>query len=265
MNSAKILREKINQPGRLTLGVIVTFHLWHELLEICRNGGFDFIIIDQEHVAFDEELVASICSTARMIDFPVLIRPPETEYSYIRRALDKGACGLMLPQVSSTNDMEVVRQAVHMPPRGKRRVGGPGNRWVKDYNYPTWRDSVEQDLIVLPQIESAAGVANAEAIARHEVTTSLAIGPYDLSTDLGVCWQPDSPKLTGALETIRQAGRRAGKNTMMVGDGRRLAGQGFNFMCIGEPSAMLEAAMTNTTAALRQGQGDTGKAEAHVP
>jgi 2-keto-3-deoxy-L-rhamnonate aldolase RhmA len=265
MKSAQILREKINDPNHRTIGVIVTFHLWAELTEIIKNAGYDFMIVDNEHVAFDEELVSTVCTIGRMTDFPVLIRPPETEYSYIRRALDKGACGLMLPQVASTADLDRVRDGIYMQPRGKRRVGGPGNRWVKDYNYSTWKSTVEDDLVILPQIESPRGIENAEAIARHEVTTALAIGPYDLSTELGVCWQPDSPKLTDALQRIRHAGKSVGKNTMMVGDGKRLIQQGFNFMCVGEPSAMLEGAMTSSVAALRQGQGDPAASESHVP
>jgi len=265
MKSAQILREKIKDPNRRTLGVIVTFHLWAELTEIVMNAGYDFMIVDQEHLAFDEELVATVCSIGRMTNFPVLIRPPETEYSHIRRALDKGACGLMLPQVGSVEDMDRVRDGIYMQPRGKRRVGGPGNRWVKDYNYPTWKETVESDLVILPQIESPRGIANAEAIARHEVTTALAIGPYDLSTELGVCWQPDSPKLVEGLQKIRQAAKAAGKNTMMVGDGKRLIQQGFNFMCVGEPSGILEGAMTSSVAALRQGQADPSLGETHVP
>lgn len=252
MTSARNLRDRI-QRRQLTVGAIVTHHLWHELIEIARTAGLDFLIIDQEHVAFDEELVAAVCATARLLDFPVLIRPPESQYTFIRRALDKGAAGLLLPQVESMETVAEIRRAVFMPPHGRRRVGGPGNRWVSDFNHATWRQQVEQDLVILPQIESPRGVEVAGEIAKVDFVTALAIGPYDLSTELEVCWQPDSPKLRGAIERIRSAADSAGKNTMMVGDGPTLVSRGFTFVCVAEPTSFLEAALKAHVASLRAG------------
>lgn len=54
----------------------------------------------------------------------------------------------------------------------------------------TWKSEFEDDLVILPQIESIVGLENVNAIARHPLTTAIAIGPYDLSADLGVCWRP---------------------------------------------------------------------------
>jgi 2-keto-3-deoxy-L-rhamnonate aldolase RhmA len=272
MKSARVLREKILSE-RLTLGMIVTNHFWIDLLEIARNAGLDYLIIDTEHVAFDEEKVADACSMARLIDFPVLIRPPESEYSFVRRALDKGAVGVMLPQVEGPQTLDKARDAVYMPPRGRRRVGGPGNRWPKDFQYASWRQTVEDELIVLPQIESRQGLQNVESIARHELTTALAIGPYDLSADLGVCWKPDDPKLQDALRVIRRAGRAVGKNTLMVGDGPTLIRNGFTFICAAEPTYFLERALREHVAAMRRGgsNGDSDadpestSKQAHVP
>jgi 4-hydroxy-2-oxoheptanedioate aldolase len=216
-------------------------------------------------MAFDEEKVADACAVGRLIQFPILIRPPESEYSFVRRALDKGAVGLMLPQVQSVKMLDEVRQAVYMPPRGRRRVGGPGNRWPKDFQYTSWLQTVEDNLIILPQIESLQGVENAEAIAQHELTTALAIGPYDLSSDLGVCWTPDHPKLQQAVSAIRRTGRSAGKNTLMVGDGPTLIRNGFTFICVAEPSSFLEAALKNHVGAMRAGTSPPGTSQPHVP
>lgn len=267
MKSATQLRQKIDRR-ELTVGMIVTHHLWLDLLEVARNAGFDFLIVDQEHVAFDEVLLGDFCAAARQVDFPVLIRPPETQYSLARRALDKGAVGLLLPQVDSLELMGEVREAIFMPPRGRRRVGGPGNRWVGDFNHETWVREVEDHLVILPQIESRDGMRVAEAVARLDFVTALAVGPYDLSTDLGVCWQPESPVLLNAIETIRSAATAAGKNTMMVGDGGTLIRNGFSFVCVAEPTAFLEASLKQHVAALRGGpRGDIPHptSRPHVP
>ena len=99
-----------------------------------------------------------------------------------------------------------------MPPCGRRRPGGPGNAWVSNVQYETWRKEVEDDFIVLPQIESKQDLANLDAIARHEVTTAMALGPYDLSTELGCCYNPNAPQLINALAAIRKAATAVNKN-----------------------------------------------------
>lgn len=259
MKSAKILREKINS-NQITLGVLATFHFWPDMIEIARNAGLDYIIIDLEHLMHDHEKVATACAIGRMIDFPVLIRPPETQYTHIRMAADLGPCGFLLPQVRNLDTLQEVKDAILMPPRGKRRPGGPGNRWVPNYHYETWKAEQEEHWIVLPQIESLEGVKNADAIAADPITTAIAIGPYDLSANVGVCWQPDDPKLRGAIDTIRNAGKKAGKNMWMIGDGNALVKRGFTFICFSEPTLLMEATMKNVAAGIRTGAAPSNAA-----
>jgi 2-keto-3-deoxy-L-rhamnonate aldolase RhmA len=256
MTSARILREKI-KGERLTLGIMVTMHLWLEVIEIARNAGLDYLIIDTEHSAWDDELLANACAIGRMIDFPILIRPAETTYRMVRMAVDKGPCGLLLPYVESSATLDEARDRICLPPRGRRRPGGPGNRWVPDYNASTWQETVEKNFIVLPQIESSRGLDNVDEIARHELTTAMAVGPYDLSASLGVCWERNHPRLFEATERIRQAGCQAGKNTWMIGDGPSLIQRGFNFLCLGEPSLLLEATLSSQVTAVRTARGPT--------
>lgn len=250
MKSAQILRNKINTQT-LTMGMLVIDHYWHDLIEIAINAGLDYLIIDQEHSAFNEERIAEACSIGRQLDFPILIRPRDAESALLRRAADLGPCGFLIPRVESAAALDDVRSGLYMPPRGGRRPGGSGNRWVPDVNYPTWRDQVENDFIVLPQIENRRGLDNVEAIARHPITTAIAVGPYDLSADLGVCYDPAAPVHIAALARIRQAGRAAGKNMWMIGDGPTLIRAGYTFICIGEPTLYLETILKKTVASLR--------------
>jgi len=250
MKTAQILREKINS-GQLTVGVIATFHVWPGIVETAMKAGLDYLIIDLEHVTWPADLVAQCCSLGRLLDFPILIRPPQAEMIPIRLAMDAGPCGLMVPYVQGVDTMQIIQDAVYMPPRGKRRPGGFGNFWVTDYNYQTWVTEVENDFVILAQIENTVGLSNAEAIAAHPLTTAIAIGPYDLSADLGVCWNPDSPLLRDAVARIREAGRKAGKNMWHIGDGPTLVSQGFTFICVGEPLMVLQKAMSDTVSNVR--------------
>jgi len=250
MKSAQILREKINSD-RLTLGMLATFHVWPGIIETAMKAGLDYLIIDLEHVTWPADMVANYCAQARLLDFPVLIRPPQAEHVPLRLAMDLGPCGLMVPYVQGVETMQTVQDACCMPPRGKRRPGGFGNFWVQDYNYETWVREVEDDFIILAQIENKVGLSNAEAIAAHPLTTAIAIGPYDLSADLGVCWDPTSPLLLDAVARIRKAGRKVGKPMWHIGDGPTLAAQGFTFICLGDPLFLLLKAMTDAVSNTR--------------
>ena len=239
MQAARILKQKIKDETP-TFGILLTNHLWPEIVEISINAGLDYLIIDTEHGAFSPELIVEVCSIGRLMNFAVLIRPISHEINTVRRTIDMGACGLLLPTVQGAENLDEVRQAIYMPPRGQRRPGGLGNRWVKDYSYATWKNEVEDDLIVLPQIETRRGLNHLKEIADHEITTAMAIGPYDLSADLGVCGETAESRMSGAIQQIRLAGKAAGKNMWMIGDGPQLAQQGFTFLCIAEPMWLLQ-------------------------
>ena len=253
MKSAQILTQKIND-NTITTGVLTTFHFWPGMVELAVKAGLDYLIIDLEHLSHDAERVAEACTMGRRMDFPILIRPPQAEMVPLRLAMDLGPCGLLVPYVEGPETLDMVRDAVYMKPRGKRRPGGWAIRWVEDYSYSTFKSEVEDDLIILPQIESRAGLDCVAEIAGHPLTTAMAIGPYDLSADLGVCWEPDHPKLQDALTRIREAARSAGKNMWVIGDGPTLVQQGFTFLCLGDPILLMEATLRGITEQLKSGE-----------
>jgi 2-dehydro-3-deoxyglucarate aldolase/4-hydroxy-2-oxoheptanedioate aldolase len=242
MRAAQLLKKKINNETP-TIGILLTFHLWHGVIDSTQKAGLDYIVIDCEHGMHSNELVASVCAAGRLTDFPILLRVIDSNYSTIRRAIDTGPCGLLLPTVESSRQLDMVRDSIYMPPRGKRRPGGPGNYWVSDVNYPTWKREVEDDFIILPQIESKIGLEHVEEIASHEITTAVAVGPYDLSADLGVCFDPDHPCFKDAIAQIRAASEKAGKTLWNIGSGETLVEQGFSFICIGDPISIMEQSM----------------------
>ena len=258
MKSAKLLREKLSRDDLVT-GLLVTLHLWPDLVEIAKRGGADYIIIDREHGAHSDELTAEVCALGRYLDVAVLIRPIDSDYSTIRKAIDLGPCGLLLPTVEGASQLDVVRDSIYMPPRGKRRPGGAGNRWVGSIDYRTWRSEVEDDFIILPQIESTEGLSRVDEIAAHEITTAIAIGPYDLSMDLGVGGEMDHPRLLEAEATIRDAGKRASKKMWVIGDPVSLVARGHTFLCVGEPSVLLQNAIQLARESSRNEAGKSGR------
>lgn len=243
MQPARQLLEKVRR-GEVTTGVLATDHLWPDLVEIVSRSGLDYLIVDMEHGPHSPEVVSEVCATGRRLKFPVLIRPRSNDYDTLRLAIDLGCCGFLLACVESAADMDVVRDAIYLPPRGRRRPGGAGNRWVSDFRYPAWRETVEDHFLVLPQIETRRGLANVSEIAGHEITTALAVGPYDLSADLGCCGESRAPALLHALAKIRETADAINKPTWMIsGNGVDLVRDGWTFICIGEPTWILSAAL----------------------
>jgi 2-keto-3-deoxy-L-rhamnonate aldolase RhmA len=250
MEPARRLRQKVERR-ELTTGILAIHHLWPELVEVCQRAGLDYLLIDMEHGPFCPELVAEVCATGRRMDFAILLRPRANDYASIRLAIDLGPVGFLLACIESAADLDVVRDGIYLPPRGRRRPGGLGNRWLADFSAEDWRREVEDDFIILPQIETRHGLENAAEIASHEITTSLAVGPYDLSAELGVCGKMNDPELRQALETIRTAARGAGKEAWMIGEGSQLARDGWRFLCLGEPTWLLEEALRSQVAKAR--------------
>lgn len=250
MQPAIELKRKLAGPGP-TVGVMISNHLWLEVIEIAVEAGLDYVIIDAEHMAHCPERIADACRLGRMTNFPVLLRPARTDTESIRMAMDLGPCGMLLPMIESTLQLEQVKNGIYMPPRGQRRPGGPGNGWVKRYTYDTFKANVEDHVIVIPQVESPLGLQNAGEIAAHPIVTALGVGPFDLSASLGLCWKPEHPTFKGALAHIRDAARAAAKPVWMIGDAKFLLEEGYRFLCMGEPTAMLQRMLTDLVRQLR--------------
>jgi 2-keto-3-deoxy-L-rhamnonate aldolase RhmA len=253
MQPAKRLRDRIHR-GEMTTGILAIHHVWPELVEVCARAGLDYLIVDMEHGPFSPETVAEICAVGRRSGFPVLVRPRANDYTNIRHAIDLGPIGFLLACVDSAQDLDVVRDAILLPPRGRRRPGGLGNRWVPDGLAATWKGEVEDDFLILPQIETRRGLKNVAEVVGHEITTALAVGPYDLSAELGVCGKMDDPTVIDALEIIRNAAGQVGKPAWMIGDGMELARKGWRFICLGEPTWILEEALRLKVKAAQHGE-----------
>ena len=245
LKPAAELKAKL-RTDELVIGLMATDQAWPFLVEICQTGGLDYLIIDREHGNFSDEVVSHICQVGRLANFPVLMRTVSCEASVVRRAIDMGPCGLLLPCVETTDQLDEVQDAVLMPPRGRRRPGGLGNYWLKDYQYETWKSDFEEHFIVIPQIESQVGADNAESLAKHPLVTALGLGPYDLSADLGCCWDPENENYVRALGQVTTAADKAGKKVWAGTDAAALQAAGYTFLWIGTTTSLLTGAIRQT-------------------
>lgn len=241
MKTARILREKLASDVPV-VGLLYTYDIGLELVECAIAAGCDYIILDGEHLDHGHPRMAEACQACRLADFPALIRPASTTTDVIRTTMDIGACGLLLPNVETLEQLEEIKQGALMPPRGRRRPGGPSNRWLTQYDYATIKSVVEDQLIIVPQIESGLGLENAEAIAADPFVTAMGIGPFDLSAALGHCFEPEHPVLIAAWERVLASAKKAGKRMWAIGTPGGLRERGVTFTCVGEPVELLRSA-----------------------
>ena len=215
--------------------------------EVCAAAGVDWVLLDLEHGAGGEDQVRDVVPAAGSYGVPTVVRVESAARIRMGRVLDSGAAGIMLPRMNTVDEVSEAVRHLRYPPAGDRGVA-TYNRACRFGLDPGALDRADSEVLGVIQIESAAAVGNAEAIAALDGVDVLFVGPRDLSHDLGVPGDLTAPAFTEAIEHVLAAGRRHGKACgLLVADGaaaaRRLD-QGWSFVGIGSDSTLLAAAVT---------------------
>ena len=142
---------------------------------------------------------------------PAIVRLTSNDPDQIKRVMDAGATGVMVPMVKNAEDAQAAVQAMYYPPRGRRGVGlaraqGYGARFQQ---YRNWLDN---NAVVVVMIEHIDAVNAIDSILSVPGVDAYIIGPYDLSGSMGHPGELDYPEVRTAIERVLEAGRRAGKS-----------------------------------------------------
>lgn len=236
----------------------MTLDTWPGYLEIFKAEGMDFAVLDAEHGSVSLERMEELCRTARLLDFPLLVRPESCSFHLIRKVLDMGPAGLMLPWVERDEQLDQVEQALFVPPKGRRGPGGPSVMAARSFDRQGWAE-IEESLFVMMQVESPAGLANASRLAARPWVDAVMLGPYDFSANLGLCGQMDHPAVVEAIEKTREEAAKAGKPCgMVVGTvdhGKFWMERGFHFLITSEITALARQKVSELARGLRAGVG----------
>jgi 4-hydroxy-2-oxoheptanedioate aldolase len=181
-----------------------------ELLAYC---GFDYLLLDQEH-GFGEPsaLLHSLQAMAATPACTSVVRVPSNDPNYLKRVLDAGVEGVMVPNVESAEDARGVVAACRYPPKG-RRGSALGSARASDYgiNSPKYKNAAADELLIVVQIESPKAIDNIEAIAAVEGVDVLFIGPHDLSGTVGQLGDLKHPEVAKLIARAEQGITRSGK------------------------------------------------------
>ncbi len=225
---------------------------------IAAACGFDSIYVDMEHSPVSLETTSTICIGALGAGITPLVRVPGHDRDMAARVLDGGALGVIFPQVETAAQAASMVEACRYPPPGKRSVMGPTpSLGYRQIPLGEINETLNADTLLIVMLETAEGIANADAIAAVDGVDCLLIGSNDLSTALGIPGDLRHPGLRDAFERTAAACRAHGK-VMGVGGVRgdpeyqaELFRMGGRLIIAGSDVTYLAAAARHDAKALR--------------
>jgi len=179
-----------------------------QVAEIIAMSGFDWVFIDMEHSAMSLE---SVQNAIQIMEGKLLtiVRVPLNDEVWIKRVLDTGCDGILVPMVNSADEARKVVQASKYPPEGRRSVG-----LARAHKYgATFKEYVENansDLVIMIQCEHKEAVKDFDEILKVKGIDSVFIGPYDLSASMGLTSQISHPDVLAAIGLVKEKCRKAG-------------------------------------------------------
>ena len=199
------LKNRINK-NEITYGTWITINS-PIIPEILASAGFDWLCIDLEHSSIDlDDLMSLIISIERNNIYP-LVRVGENNSNLIKRVMDLGSHGVIVPNVNNEQDAIQAVRSVKYPPYGNRGVGlFRAQKFGKKFDeYLSW---VKKNSIVIVQIEHIDAVNNLEKIFSVKGIDAYFIGPYDLSSSMGIPGKFKDKRFKETLNKIIETGKK---------------------------------------------------------
>ena len=226
--------------------------------EIAAQAGFDWLLIDREHGAGDEETLLHQLQAIDTTPASAVVRVTENEQGLIKRALDLGPSGIMVPYVNTAEEAQRAVAAMRYPPQGLRGVARFTRAAGFSLNFDAYFAQANENLLTIAQIETAEAVENAAAIAAVDGVDVLFVGPLDLSVNLGVPQQLSHPDFRTAIAKVIAAAKGAGKAAgTLLGSAEQIApalADGYTFLAVASDGGMVANGMKNLAAAFSASQ-----------
>lgn len=181
--------------------------------QIIALTGLDGIIIDCEHGHISDDSMHNSVAAISSLGVSPIIRIRGPAHDILKRALDTGAHGVMVPQVNTAEEAAQIVQSSKFPPQGVRGQGSAFPAIGHGLTTPEYMKSANETILTFIQIETRAGVENVDAIAAVPGVDAIFIGPNDLAQAL-LGYTPargDEPEFVASLEKIVAAAKKHGK------------------------------------------------------
>lgn len=178
-----------------------------QMAETLGHTPLAFLLADQQHGSASHETLEEITRAADLNKLPVMVRLPGTSADPVNTVLDVGAAGVMIPQVEDVETVKRVTAEIRYDQNRSFAMSTRAGRF-SSLNIDEYIEYVHEEVVVVPQIETEAGLDSVEKIAAFDSVTALMIGPADLSLSLDV--SKESDKFAAAVDRIVGAANEAG-------------------------------------------------------
>lgn len=240
----KNLLKRRLKAGDQTYGTWITLEA-PIVSELMSTLGFDYFVIDTEHAPLDMLLAQTLMQAMRGDKTTPIVRVWWNDIVAIKRALDIGAHGILVPWVNTMEDAELAVRATQYAPEGLR---GNGPRRASLFD-PEYYETIQDEIVVVCQIETKEAVKNIEDICSVEGVNATYIGPADLSASYGHLNNMSHPDVQAAIEKVYDVTTDAGLATgVHLGSGRNIKDRmekGYNMITLGNDLIYLKNGVLN--------------------
>lgn len=183
-------------------------------VEILGYTGWDFVMIDMEHGVHSFGDVLELKRACEAAGITCIVRVPSPNPNEIMRALDAGAAGVQIPQVTSAEQVQLLCNAAHYAPQGNR--GACAFSSAACYSTVPFELHMQQsneEVLTVVHIENVQAAQDIERIVQVQGLDVIFCGPYDLSQSLGIPGQTEDPRVTELIDQVLLACRKKGLPT----------------------------------------------------
>jgi 2-dehydro-3-deoxyglucarate aldolase/4-hydroxy-2-oxoheptanedioate aldolase len=221
--------------------------------EILADNAFDWILIDMEHGQMGIETAGNLFKAISRGGPTPLVRVAGNDQAIIKRALDAGAMGVMVPLVNSPEEALRAVQYCRYPPQGTRGLG-PGRASLYGIHMARYVETANEEILVMVQAEHKDAVDRIDEIVRVSGVDMIFVGPFDMACSMGHAGNPGHPEVEKAiarvLDATLKAGRIPGIFCMNVESALKRVEQGFKFVAMGLDSLYLHESVSRAVGVL---------------
>jgi 2-keto-3-deoxy-L-rhamnonate aldolase RhmA len=230
--------------GKVCLGATITINS-PAVAEIMSHIGLDWLWFETEHSSLTLDNVLTMLQATNGADVSTVIRVPWNDKTMIKRALDLGPDGIIVPLVKTREEAEAAVRAMKYPPWGDR---GAGLARAQCYglHMGEYMETANNEVMTIPMIEHIQAVENIDEILKVKGLDSVMVGALDLSGSMGMLGQTGDPKVEGAVQKVLASCKKAkvpcGIITVAPEQANERIKQGFTNIIIGIDVLLLHSA-----------------------
>ncbi len=227
--------------------------------EVMAQCGFDSVTVDMQHGVQDYQSMVQCFQAMQAHPITPLVRVPWNEPGIIGKVLDGGAMGVVCPMVNNAAEAKALTDACMYPPLGKRSNGPIRAAMYGEAS--SYQSTANNEILVIPMIETQAGVDNIDEILSVPGISGIYIGPSDLGLSLGMIpiLDREEPVILGIYEKLlascKKHGKWAGLHNGSAAYAGRMIQMGFQLATIANDSGLMARAAREAVTATRKAGG----------